>query len=318
MTPSKISCRQSFSRALCNIAQKNKNIYVITSDSKGSATLENFEKAYPDQFVEVGIAEQDAIGIGAGLAKTGKRVFVCGPASFYSARCLDQVKVDVAYAHSDVKIIGISGGVSYGALGSTHHSLHDIAVMRTLPGLAIYLPCDNYQTTAITELLANYSGPAYMRMGRNPVADVYTETSGVVFRPGKANKLHEGNDCTIIAAGEMVQPSLGAAMLLEKEGIQVRVLDFWSIKPLDADAIASAARETGLIITVEEHSIFGGLGAAVSEVVVQTVPVPMKILGFPDEWTPSGSSRELFEYYGFTAEKISDQIRSLMKCKERK
>jgi transketolase len=315
MTPPKISCRQSFSRALCNIAQKNKNIFVITSDSKSSATLENFERAYPNQFIEVGIAEQDAIGIGAGLAKSGKRVFVCGPASFYSSRCLDQVKVDVTYAHSDVKIVGISGGVSYGALGSTHHSLHDLAVMRTFPGLDIYLPCDNYQTATITELLANHSGPAYMRMGRNPVADVYIETSGVVFKPGKANMLHEGDDCTIIAAGEMVQPSLGAAMLLEKEGIQARVLDFWSVKPLDVDAIAGAARETGLIITVEEHSIFGGLGAAVSEVVVQTVPVPMKILGFPDEWAPAGSSRELFEYYGFTAEKIADQIRSLVRHK---
>ncbi len=317
MGSSGISCRHAFSSALLEAARGDRRIYALSSDSKGSVTLGDFEKALPGQFVEVGIAEQDAVSIGAGLAKSGKRVFVCGPACFYSARSLEQVKVDVAYANSDVKIIGISGGVSYGALGSTHHSLHDLAVMRAFPGMSVYLPCDNYQTAAITGLLAATPGPAYLRMGRGPVPDVYGAGREAAFVPGKAVTLHEGRDCAIVAAGEMVQPSLGAALLLEKEGIGVRVLDAWSIKPIDAAAIEAAARDTGLVITVEEHSIYGGLGSAVAELLVQTCPVPMRLLGFPDEWAPAGSSAELFEHFGFTAPRIAERVRSELRRKAR-
>jgi transketolase len=318
MSATGISCRHAFSSALLEAARNDGHIYAICSDSKSSVTLGDFEKALPRQYVEAGIAEQDAVGIGAGLAKSGKRVFVCGPACFYSARSLEQVKVDVAYARSDVKIIGISGGVSYGALGSTHHSLHDLAVMRTFPGLSVFLPCDNYQTAAVTRYLANHPGPAYVRLGRGAVPDVYGEERAVSFIPGKAVLLHEGKDCTIVAAGEMVQPSLGAALLLEKEGIGVRVLDAWSIKPMDAEAITLAARETGFIFTVEEHSVYGGLGAAVAEIVVQTCPVPVRILGFPDEWAPAGSSAELFDHYGFTAQKLAKRIREELSGKTRR
>jgi transketolase len=310
MSATGTSCRHAFSSALLEAARNDSRIYAICSDSKGSVTLGNFEIALPMQFVEAGIAEQDAVGIGAGLAKSGKRVFVCGPACFYSTRSLEQVKVDVAYAGSDVKIIGISGGVSYGALGSTHHSLHDIAVMRTFPGLSVFLPCDNYQTAAVTRLLAADPAPAYLRIGRGPVADVYGEGRAGSFEPGKAVVLHEGKDCAIIAAGEMVQPSLGAALLLEEEGIGVRLLDSWSIKPIDAESIERAARETGFVFTIEEHSVYGGLGSAVAEIVVQTYPTPVRILGFPDEWTPAGSSAELFDYYGFTARKLAARIRA--------
>ena len=306
------SSRHAFSGALLEAALNDRSIYAICSDSKGSVTLGGFEKALPGQYVEAGIAEQDAVGIGAGLARSGKRVFVCGPACFYSARSLDQVKVDVAYANTDVKIIGISGGVAYGALGATHHSLHDLAVMRAFPGLSVFLPCDNYQTAAVTRHLATHPGPAYVRLGRAPVQDVYGEDRQAGFVPGQAVLLHEGQDCTVIAAGEMVQPSLAAALLLAQEGITVRVLDMWSIKPLDAQAIARAARETGLLFTVEEHSIYGGLGAAVAEVVVQTCPVPVRILGFPDEWAPAGSAAELFDYYGFTAQKLANRIREAL------
>jgi transketolase len=305
-----ISARHAFSSTLLEAARKDPSIYALCSDSKGSVTLGGFEKELPRQYVEAGIAEQDAVGIGAGLAKSGKRVFVCGPACFYAARSLEQVKVDVAYAHSDVKIIGISGGVSYGALGSTHHSLHDLAVMRTFPGLSVFLPCDNHQTAAVTRHLAAHPGPAYLRVGRAPVRDVYAPDSPVVFVPGKAVLLHEGTDCTFIAAGEMVRPALDAALLLESEGIKVRVLDAWSIKPIDEEAIVLAARETGMIFTVEEHSRYGGLGAAVAEIVVQRCPVPMRILGFPDEWAPAGSSAELFDHYGFTGEKLAARVRA--------
>jgi transketolase len=278
-------------------------------------TLGDFEKALPAQFVEAGIAEQDAVGIGAGLAKSGKRVFVCGPASFYSARSLEQVKVDVAYAASDVKVIGISGGLSYGALGSTHHSLHDLAVMRTFPGLSVFLPCDNYQTAALTRYLAENPGPAYLRLGRSPVEDVYAEGCGQAFAPGAAVTLCEGSDCAIIAAGETVQGALGAAFLLEKEGIKARVLDFWSIKPIDREAVIKAAHETGMIVTVEEHSIYGGLGSAVAEIVVQECPVPMRIVGVPDEWALSGSPKELFDYYGFTSVKLAATIKAGLETK---
>ena len=309
------SCRHAFSGALLEAARLDPAIYAICSDSKSSVTLGDFEKALPGQYVEAGIAEQDAVGIGAGLAKSGKRVFVCGPACFYAARSLEQVKVDVAYAGSDVKVIGISGGVSYGALGSTHHSLHDLAVMRTFPGLSVFLPCDNAQTAAVTRFLATHAGPAYVRLGRGAVADVYGPDTVPDFVPGQAVLLHEGRDCTLVAAGEMVQPALGAALLLEQEGIAVRLLDAWSIKPIDAQAITRAARETGLLFTLEEHSIHGGLGAAVAEIVVQTCPVPVRILGFPDEWAPAGSSAQLFNHYGFTAEQIAARVRAELPAK---
>jgi transketolase len=315
MSASSISCRHAFSGTLLELAREDQLLYAVCSDSRGSVTLGDFAKALPQQFVEAGIAEQDAVGIAAGLAKSGKRVFVCGPACFYAARSLDQVKVDVAYAGSDVKVIGISGGVSYGALGSTHHSLHDLAVMRTFPGLSVFLPCDNYQTAAVTGYLATHAGPAYLRIGRSPVADVYGEGRQAEFVPGKAVVLHEGTDCTVVAAGEMVQPALGAVQLLEAEGIHARLLDAWSIKPLDEDAIVRAARETGMLFTVEEHSRYGGLGAAVAEVVVQNFPVPVQILGFPDEWAPAGSSSQLFDHYGFTPEKLAAKIRQELQTK---
>lgn len=316
------SCRHAFSEALLEAARADRSIYALSSDSKGSAALGDFETALPGQFVEVGIAEQDAIGIAAGLSRCGKTVFACGPASFYAARSLDQVKVDVAYARSNVKVVGISGGVSYGPLGSTHHALHDIAVMRAFPGLEVFLPCDRASTASVTRYMASSGKPAYMRIGRGPVGDVYGAAvqAGASpgaphaipeFVPGKANLLREGDDCAIIAVGEMVQPALAAADLLLKRGISARVLDCWSIKPLDVKAIEAAARETRFIVAVEEHSMYGGLGAAVAEVVVQSRPLPMRILGFPDEWAPAGSSAELFEHYGFTAENIAAVAASL-------
>lgn len=304
MIPS-TSCRQAFSSRLLESARSNPELYVVCSDSRGSAALGDFEKALPGQFVEVGIAEQDAVGIAAGLANFGKRVFVAGPASFYVARSLDQVKVDVAYAGSDVKVIGISGGVSYGALGSTHHALHDLAVMRCFPGLQVFLPCDNASTKAVTTYLASNRGPAYMRLGRAPVPDVYPPDEALRFIPGKAAILREGSDCAIFAAGETVFPAIGAAAILAKRGISARVLDLCSIVPLDEEAIAAAARETSFLVTAEEHSIHGGLGSAVAEVVLRTRPVPMRMLGFPDEWMPAGSSAQLFARCGLSPEGIA-------------
>jgi transketolase len=305
------SCRHAFTETLLEMARKDARIMAVTSDAKGSVTLGEFEKSLPLQFLELGIAEQNTVGVSAGLARCGKRPFVCGPASFYSARAIEQVKNDVAYANSNVKVIGVSGGVSYGALGSTHHSLHDVAFMRAIPNLAVFLPCDNAQTRAITRFLAVHDGPAYMRIGRTPVPDVYANASAS-FVFGKAGLLREGRDCTIIAAGEAVFHAAKAAEALTAAGIHSRLLDMPTLKPLDADAVLAAAKETGSIITVEEHSIHGGLGAAVAEIVVQHHPVPMRMIAFPDEFVPAGSSAELFAYYGITGPSIAISVKEFL------
>lgn len=305
-----IPCRKAFTITILEEAKKNKDIFVVTSDARGSVTLEDFANELPGQFVEVGIAEQNAVGVGAGLASCGKNVFVCGPASFYSARSLEQVKVDVAYSRNNVKIIGVSGGVSYGALGSTHHSLHDIAVMRTFPGMNVYLPADRFQTEQLTRYLAISGEPAYVRMGRNAVPDVYSAEN--CFIPGKANLLTEGKDVAIIATGETVFHSLKAAEILRDEGISAMVIDMHTLKPLDTETILNAAKKTGRILTVEEHSIYGGLGAAVAEFVSQEWPVKMKILGFPDEDIINAKPLEIFEYYGLTANGIVRSAKKLI------
>jgi len=298
-----IPCRKMFTDTLLELALNDPDIIAVTSDARGSVTLEAFADRLPKQFVEAGIAEQNAVGIAAGLATCGKKPFVCGPACFLVARSLEQVKVDVAYAQTNVKIIGVSGGVSYGALGTTHHSLHDIAVMRAIPGVTIILPCDIYETRKMTELLAGYHGPVYVRMGRNAVPNVY-ENEDIPFETGKANTLMNGNDITLIGTGETVRHVLDAGRLLKEKGVEARVLDMHTLKPLDEEAVLNAAVQTGRIITVEEHSVHGGLGAAVSELVVQNNPVPMRILGIPDEPVVTGSSSEVFRHYGLTAENI--------------
>jgi transketolase len=299
-----IPCRKAFTDTLLELARRDKNIVAVTSDARGSVTLEKFAEELPGQFVEVGIAEQNAIGVAAGLASCGKNVFVCGPACFYSARSLEQIKVDVAYSGYPVKVFGVSGGVSYGALGSTHHSLHDLAVMRTFPGMHVILPCDAYQTRKITRLLAHSNKPTYIRVGRGAVPDVYNGLD-IEFEIGKSITLMEGNQLTIIGAGETVYHCLEAGKLLREKGIHARVIDMFTIKPIDKDAIIKAARETGRIITVEEHSIFGGLGGAVAEIVSQDCPVPIRIIGIPDENSVHGTSAEIFKHYGITAENIA-------------
>lgn len=257
------ACRKSFTEELLERARQDKDIVVVTTDARGSVTLTDFAEELPAQFVECGIAEQNAVGIASGLAHSGKKVFACGPACFYVARSLEQVKVDMAYSENPVKILGVSGGVAYGALGATHHSLHDIAVLRTFPGMNIVLPSDARQTRKLVDILVDYPHPTYVRVGRAGVPDVY-ENDDFDFAPGKAVKLLEGDDLTIIAAGEMVWHALQAGRQLAEEGIKARVLDMSWIKPCDEQAVLDAARETGRIITVEEHSKFGGLGAMVT------------------------------------------------------
>lgn len=296
-TNNSIPCRKSFTNTLLDLARKDKNIIAVTSDASGSVTLNDFVKELPKQFVEVGIAEQNAVGIAAGLASTGKNVFVCGPACFYVARSLEQVKVDMAYSNMPVKILGVSGGVSYGALGSTHHSLHDIAVLRTFPGMQVILPSDVRQTKKIVEQLVNYDHPVYVRVGRNAVPDVYQDDN-FEFTIGKANTIHEGNDITLIGTGETVFHCYQAALKLKEKGINARVIDMHTLKPVDKDVIIKAAKETGRIITVEEHSIYGGLGAIVTEITSANCLVPVKILGIPDENAIHAQPTEIFSHYG--------------------
>ena len=308
----KIPCRKSFTDTLLQIAQKDKEIIAVTSDASGSATLTDFAQALPGQFVEVGIAEQNAVGIAAGMASTGKKVFIFGPACFYVARSLEQVKVDLAYSQMPVKICGVSGGVAYSQLGATHHSLHDIAVLRTFPGMEIYLPCDVRQTRKLVERLIDHPKPAYIRVGRNAVPDVY-ETDDFDFELGKANLLKDGKDLTLIGTGETVAHCLEAALMLEKQGIHARVLDMHTLKPFDREAVIKAARETGCIVTAEEHSIYGGLGASVAEITSQVCPVKLRILGVPDENVIHASPAEVFHHYGFDYQGIYETCLELLK-----
>lgn len=305
-----IPCRRAFSDTILKEAKKNKNIFIVTSDARGSVTLEDYIKELPEQFVEVGIAEQNAVGVAAGLALCGNNVFVCGPACFYSTRALEQIKVDVAYTHSNVKIIGVSGGVSYGALGSTHHTLNDIAIMRTFPDMQIYLPADRFQTKELTHYLSQSTEPAYIRLGRNAVPDIYLKNDTFTF--GNAKVLTQGNDLSIIACGEMVFHALEAAKKLKAGGVHARVIDMHTLKPFDMTAVITAARETGHIITVEEHSVFGGLGSMVAEVVSQSYPVKLKILGIPDENVIHAKPLEIFSYYGLTSENIIQEAQQLL------
>lgn len=294
-------CRNSFTDELLSLARKDRNIVAVTTDARGSVKLDDYAKQLPSQFVECGIAEQNAVGISAGLSLGGKKVFCCGPACFYVARSLEQVKVDLAYNHNPVTIFGVSGGVAYGALGATHHSLHDIAVLRTFPGMNIFLPCDDVQTRWLVRQLTEWPNPAYVRVGRGPVPEIYPE--GETFEIGKAKTILEGDDLTIIGLGETLSQALEAGKRLHAKGIRARVLDVFSISPFDSEAILKAARETGRIITVEEHSRFGGLGALVAETLSEE-PVPLKIIGIPNENVIHADSPQIFHYYGLDADGI--------------
>ena len=306
----KISCRKAFTESIEELAANNKKIYMICTDSRSGVTAGDFAEKYPARFIEAGIAEQNAIGVAAGLAAAGKTAFVAGPACFLAARGYEQIKIDVAYNNSDVKIIGVSAGASYGPLGGTHTALHDFACMRALPNLEIFAPCDGAQTAQITRYLASSGKPAYMRFGRGDVGAVYP--SGENFDIHKAKLVAEGGDIAIIACGEMVARAKKAAELLARDGVFARVIDMFCLKPADTGAICKAARETKAIITMEEHSIHGGLGELVCGITAGNFPVPVKILGFPDEEYKTGANTELFDYYGLTPERAAAEAKKLL------
>ena len=302
----KIPNRQAICEVLMDKAKEDKDIMVLCSDSRGSASMTPFADNFPDQFIETGIAEQNLVSISAGLAKCGKKPFACSPACFLSTRSYEQAKVDVAYSNTNVTLIGISGGISYGALGMSHHSAQDIAAMSAIPNMRVYLPSDRHQTKHLIEALLKDEKPSYIRVGRNPVEDVYDEN--YTFEKDKAVWLKTGNDITIIACGEMVKSAYDAAILLNQEGISVTVLDMYCLKPIDEYAIIEAAKCSKAVVTVEEHSAYGGLGSMVSSVVSRYCPKKVLKLSLPDSPIISGTSKEIFAYYGLDAHGIKSNI----------
>jgi transketolase len=336
---------EEFADTLLGLAQANRNVVAVTSDSRGSGKLGPFGQKLPDQIVELGIAEQNLVGIAAGLASCGKIVFAVSPACFLTARSLEQIKNDVCYSDNPVKLIGISAGVSYGALGSTHHSLHDLAVLRAINNIEIVVPADNFETREVIKLAAARNKPMYIRFGKaglydlprpspspgtpgegggegttasiatkalTPTLSRITGRGRNAFEFGESRVIREGNDIAFLATGETVIHALLAAEALKSKSLNCRVLSMHTIKPLDTEAILSAARQCRAVITVEEHMINGGLGEAVASLLMQAgVRVPMKIVGIPDEYTVTGSQADIFRHYGISMEGLAQVAASV-------
>ena len=300
----KIANKQVICDVLLEAAKKDKDIVALCSDSRGSASFTPFANELPGQFVETGIAEQNLVSISAGLAKCGKKPYAVSPACFLSTRSYEQCKVDAAYANTNVKLIGISGGVSYGALGMSHHSAQDIAAMAAVPNMRVYLPSDRLQTECLMKELIQDDKTAYIRVGRNAVDDVYEE-GNVPFEMDKATFVTEGTDVAVIACGEMVKPAVDAAAILKEKGISATVVDMYCVKPLDKEAIVKAAKGAKAVITVEEHAPYGGLGSMVSQVVAGECPRKVINLALPDAPVITGTSKEVFNHYGLNAEGIA-------------
>jgi transketolase len=308
-------CRVAFARTLEALAEQDQRVVAVVNDSVGSTHLGKFQKLFPRRLVNVGIAEQNMVGIGAGLANGGKIPFVCAASCFLTGRALEQVKVDVAYSQANVKLCGMSSGLAYGALGPTHHSIEDLAWTRAIAGLTVIVPADPEETAQAVRAAWETEGPFFLRLSRLPVPAVHAP--GYRFRVGEASLVRAGSDITLIANGTMVCRALDAAAQLHEVGISARVLNMATIQPLDRAAIVEAAESTGAIVTVEEHSVHGGLGGAVAEVVATTHPVPMRILGIPGTFAPTGSTEWLFEYFGLTPQAICAAALDLLEARVR-
>ena len=302
--------REAYGNALAAVGDKNKNIVVLDADLSKSTKTNVFKEQFPDRFFNVGIAEQNLISVGAGLAAAGKIPFVSSFAMFATGRAFEQIRNAVCYPKLNVKVCATHAGITVGEDGATHQSLEDIACMRVLPNMTVVVPADEAETTSVIEWAANYQGPVYVRLGRAGVDD--TTPAGYQFVPGKSQTLVEGSDLTIIACGALVGPAVEGAKELAQAGISARVINMASIKPIDKDAIVKAAQETGAILTAEEHNVVGGLGSAVAEVVVQEAPVPMAFVGVQDSFGESGTPKELMAKYGLTAKDIVAAAKKLV------
>jgi transketolase len=306
-------CRDTFETKLRELAAEDQRIVAVVNDSVGSSKLNQFGQMYPVRLVNVGIAEQNMVGVGAGLANGGLIPFVCGASPFLTGRALEQIKADLAYSNANVKLCGMSSGMAYGELGPTHHSIEDMAWLRAIANMTVIVPADPIETAQAVEVAASTDGPMFIRISRLPVPVVHP--ADYHFEIGKAALLRNGDDVTLIANGVLVCQALAAAELLAQEGIDARVLNMSTVRPLDKEAVRAAATEIGAIVTAEEHTVFGGLGGAVAEVVVSTHPVPMRILGVPGVFAPTGSASWLLEHFGLTAQGIFDAALEVVKRK---
>jgi transketolase len=311
MTPERFDCRDAFQRTLVELAADDERIVAVVNDSVGSSKLGAFANAYPDRLINVGIAEQNMVGVGAGLANGGRIPFVSGAAPFLTGRALEQIKADVAYSNANVKLCGQSPGMAYGELGPTHHSIEDLAWLRAIANLPVIVPADPVETESVIRWAARTEGPAFIRVSRMPVTVVHRHD--YEFQLGVAARLRDGDDVTLIACGTMVERALEAADRLAVLGIGARVLNMATVRPLDAAAIVAAAQETGAIVTVEEHTVHGGLGGAVAEVIASEWPVPMRLLGVPGVFAPTGSTEALFQRFGLTAGGIAEAASGLIR-----
>lgn len=301
-----------FSEIMQELAATDRNIIAVTSDSRGSGKLVPFGEKYPKQIVEVGIAEQNLVGVAAGLASAGKKTFAVSPACFLSARALEQIKNDVCYSDNPVTLVGISAGVSYGALGTTHHSLHDYAVLRAINNIIIVAPADNFETEQAVRLAAKTKKPIYMRFGKKAMP--FLNENNQTFEFGKGRIVREGEDLAIIATGETVYPAWLAAKKLEEEnGIKATVISMHTIKPLDTDLLDKISANGRPIVTVEEHMVNGGLGEACASYLFQKgVKNPFKIVGIPDEYTVTGSQVDIFNHYGISQDGLYKICKELL------
>src|SRR6266567_4384623 len=306
-------CRDTFETKLRELAAEDQRIVAVVNDSVGSSKLNQFGQMYPVRLVNVGIAEQNMIGVGAGLANGGLLPFVCGAAPFLTGRALEQIKADIAYSNVNVKLCGMSSGLAYGELGPTHHSIEDMAWLRAIANMTIIVPADPVETEQAVQTAASTVGPMFLRISRLPVPIVHDVEYR--FEIGKAALLRDGRDITLIANGVLVAQALEAAEMLAAKGLQARVLNMSTVRPLDNEAVLAAATETGGIVTAEEHTVFGGLGSAVAEVVVINRPVPMRILGVPGVFAPTGPAAWLLQYFNLTAQGIYDAALELIEVR---
>lgn len=302
--------RVSFGETLRDLGGENPEIVVVDADLNNSTRTDIFAKAYPERFFNVGIAESNMVGVAAGLAASGKQAWLASFATFVMSNAYDQLRMSVAFPRWNVKVVGSHSGISIGEDGPSQMGIEDVSLACSLPGFTVVVPCDDYSMRAATRAISALEGPAYLRTGRPAAPIIYQE--GASWELGKATQLRDGNDLTIIANGLMVAPALEAAAALEKDGVSVRVLDIHTVKPLDVDAVARAARETGKIVVAEEHLAHGGLGSVVAQAVAQTHPVPIRFVNLGDQFAESGSPAALLEKYGMNYQTVVKAARELL------
>lgn len=308
--PVTYDCRDAFAATLVELARADERVVAVVNDSVGSTKLTAFRSEFPDRLINVGIAEQNMISIGAGLANGGLIPYVCGASCFLTARALEQIKADLAYSNANVNVVGVSSGMAYGELGPTHHSIEDMAWLRVIADLAVIVPADPIETASAVRYAHTHHGPMFIRTSRTPVPAVHAD--GYEFALGRSTLLRGGRDATIIANGTLVGVALESANALAVEGSDVRVVNMSSVSPADRDAVVAAALETGAIVTIEEHSVRGGLGGLVAEIVVSDCPVPMEFIGVPGVFAPTGSAEFLMEYFGMSVSGVPAAVRKVM------